>query len=150
MPDPLIYDGQGMYPEDVLAESGSYQLRSSGSGDHIAFRYDFARGEMVVTRRFVGMTEDAYVEYGEYSDIWDFRCIQAPRFLNGGMLRGGSTDESRNLSMLCQRLGLAIGDLVSWKRNQGYEVIVGRYPDDTGQAMRPQVVLGFLVCLIWT
>jgi|GEM_PF-6242646 hypothetical protein len=137
LPDPLIYDGQGMYPEDVLAESGSYQLREvAGIGVTISpFRYDFARGEMVVTRRFVAeLTEDACVEYGEYSDIWDFRCIQASRFLNGGMLRGGSdgTKAGTLLYVVPTAWAGAIGDLVSWKRNQGYEVIVGRYPDDTG------------------
>lgn len=136
-PDPLIYDRQGMYPEDVLAESGSYQLREvAGIGVILSpFRYDFARGEMVVTRGFVAeLTEDACVEYGKTSDIWDFRCIQASRFLNGGMLRGGSdgTKAGTLLYVVPTAWAEAIGDLVSWKRNQGYEVIVGRYPDDTG------------------
>ncbi|MCQ2402709.1 MAG: C25 family cysteine peptidase [Lentisphaeria bacterium] len=139
LPSPEVYGAGVVFPDASVRVASGYQLRGiQGDGVTVSrFLYDDARGNIRVLTRAVVSLRTVGASSAELDGNGDFAAIQRSFFINGPSFRSVSVVSSVGvLAMVMPEEwcdDVAVQEYVGWKKRMGWEVLLGRYPSETGE-----------------
>ncbi|MCQ2397639.1 MAG: C25 family cysteine peptidase, partial [Lentisphaeria bacterium] len=139
-PSSAVYGAGAVFPPKTLeVASNTYQIRGiQGQGVQVSpFQYDDATASVRTLTKGTIILKTKGATAAVRDAVSDFAQLQSRHFVNSDSFRNASTMEVGTFAIVLPdewRENVLLNSYFDWKRKNGWKVLLGSYPSETGES----------------